>query len=52
MNKEDEIYNALLILLQSYKADFRTITGAELNDTEAVLMAKSVLKKYKPCTRN
>ena len=40
-----ELLNALLFLLQSYRADFKMITGAPLNDTLAVLSAKAAIKK-------
>ena len=45
-SKNDEIdilKDALRTLLQSYQADFLTITGAKLNDTEAVIKAKKAL---------
>jgi hypothetical protein len=49
----DEVLEALGYLLNSYKADFKTITGADLNDTHAVKFAKHVLAKHpKPRTNN
>lgn len=38
---------ALRYLLQSYRADFKNITGSELNETEAVKQAKEVINKCK-----
>jgi len=39
----DSLVSALTYLLSSYKADFKNITGSELNDTEAVIKAKQAL---------
>jgi hypothetical protein len=44
---EFELYTGLNNLLSSYRADFKAITGAELNDTETVKQTKELLKKYK-----
>jgi hypothetical protein len=38
------LLRALKYLICSYKADFKQITGAELNNTEAVRMAESVIQ--------
>lgn len=46
MNMEKELYDALKNLLSSYRADFKNITGSELNDTETVKKTKELLKKY------
>lgn len=43
---EKELFNALKMLLESYKADFKNITGSSLNDTEAVILAKKTINKY------
>ena len=45
VNNLAELAEALQGLLSSYKADFKTITGSELNDTEAVKKAKEALNK-------
>lgn len=44
--EKNELYKGLENLLSSYKADFKNITGAELNDTETVKITKELLKKY------
>jgi hypothetical protein len=44
--KSNELYKGLENLLLSYKADFKNITGAELNDTETVIKTNVLLKKY------
>ena len=46
MENLNELYKGLENLLSSYKADFKNITGAELNDTETVKKTKELLKKY------
>jgi len=43
VNNLASLAEALEGLLSSYRADFKTITGAELNDTEAVKKAKAAL---------
>ncbi len=45
MDAAPELLKALQFLLQSYRADFKMITGAPLNDTLAVLSAKAAIKK-------
>lgn len=45
VNNLESIADALQYLLSSYKADFKQITGAELNETEAVKKAKEALSK-------
>jgi hypothetical protein len=40
-----ELLEALKSLLSSYKCDFKAITGAELNETEAVKQAVNAIKK-------
>jgi len=45
-NNVKELYNGLVNLLSSYKADFKNITGSELNDTETVKKTKELIKKY------
>ncbi len=46
LKKENErLKEALSYLLSSYRADFKNITGADLNDTEAVLKAKAALNQ-------
>ncbi len=47
VNAHEELVKCLSNLLSSYRADFKTITGADLNDTEAVKFAKEVLAKNK-----
>jgi hypothetical protein len=44
--KSNELYNGLKNLLSSYRADFKNITGSDLNDTETVIKTKELLKKY------
>ncbi len=44
---EKELYEGLKNLLSSYKADFKNITGSELNNTETVKKTKLLLEKYK-----
>lgn len=44
--KANDLYKGLVNLLSSYKADFKDITGAELNDTETVKKTIELLKKY------
>jgi hypothetical protein len=47
MEKEmNELYKGLENLLSSYKADFKNITGGELNNTETVKETTNLLKKY------
>ena len=41
-----ELYKGLKNLLSSYRADFKNITGSELNDTETVKKTKELIKKY------
>ena len=43
VNNLAHLAEALQGLLSSYRADFKTITGGELNDTEAVKKAKEAL---------
>lgn len=45
LEENKRLKDALKTLLSSYKADFKNITGADLNDTEAVKLAKSVLNQ-------
>ena len=40
-----DLLEALINLLSSYKADFKTITGSDLNNTEAVIKAKQAIEK-------
>jgi len=40
-----ELLEGLKYLLQSYRADFRAITGGELNQTEAVKKALNAINK-------
>ena len=40
-----ELLEALESLLSSYAADFKTITGGELNETESVKKAKAAIEK-------
>ena len=48
MEKEiNELVKGLENLLSSYKADFKNITGSDLNDTETVKKTKELIKKYK-----
>ena len=48
MKKEiNELVKGLENLLSSYKADFKNITGSDLNDTETVKKTKELIKKYK-----
>lgn len=44
--EENELLDSLKTLLSSYQADFQTITGSPLNNTEAVKKAKETIKKY------
>ena len=44
LKQRDGLLRAIKTLLSSYKADFKNITGAELNDTEAVKTAKEIIK--------
>lgn len=47
MEKEiNELYKGLKNLLSSYKADFKNITGSDLNDTETVKKTIELLNKY------
>ena len=46
MENLNELYKGLENLLSSYKADFKNITGAELNNTETVKKTMELLKKY------
>ena len=43
--ENSELFSALNYLLSSYNADFELITGAKLNDTEAVKKAKLAITK-------
>jgi hypothetical protein len=43
-NNHYALLSALKTLLSSYRADFKNITGAELNNTESVLKALSAIK--------
>ena len=43
--ENSELFSALNYLLSSYNADFELITGAKLNDTEAVIKAKLAITK-------
>lgn len=43
---EKELVKALRTLLASYTSDFKQITGSDLNNTEAVKLAKQTLEKY------
>jgi hypothetical protein len=47
MEKEiNELVKGLKNLLSSYRADFKNITGSDLNDTETVKKTKELIKKY------
>jgi hypothetical protein len=47
MEKEiNELVKGLENLLSSYRADFKNITGSDLNDTETVKKTKELIKKY------
>ena len=42
--RNKQLSTALNYLLSSYRADFENITGAKLNDTEAVKKAKAAIE--------
>jgi hypothetical protein len=45
VNNYSALLGALKGLLSSYRADFKNITGAELNNTESVLKALAAIKQ-------
>lgn len=51
-HKINELVKGLENLLSSYKADFKNITGGDLNDTETVKKTKELVKKYDGSTIN